>query len=235
MCGSFCRKNNLPEKRPLRSGRSGYAGRMINSLDMGHRRCHSPAAGPAHDVPGAVATRRGLRRRFLHLREDDRDFLPADVQGEAPRLENVEFHPTVTEALHAGFRPCRLCRPMAAGKPVPSLVEKLRRAAEAAPDGRVSDKDLAAMGRRCLDRAPPVQGLSRHDVSRLPARAAHGPGVARREGRQAGRRGAGGARLRIDQRFSRGVCPRVRHAASAGRRQRRCCSRAGSRRRSARC
>jgi AraC family transcriptional regulator of adaptative response/methylated-DNA-[protein]-cysteine methyltransferase len=35
---------------------------------------------------------------------------------------------------------------MDSGKPVPSLVEKLRRAAEAAPDGRVSDKDLAAMG-----------------------------------------------------------------------------------------
>jgi AraC family transcriptional regulator, regulatory protein of adaptative response / methylated-DNA-[protein]-cysteine methyltransferase len=73
-------------------------------------------------------------------------FCRPTCKAKRPRLENVEFCPTVTEALHAGFRPCRLCRPMDAGKPVPSLVEKLRRAAEAAPDGRVTDKDLAAMG-----------------------------------------------------------------------------------------
>src|SRR3982750_2921874 len=67
-------------------------------------------------------------------------FCRPTCKAKRPRPENVEFVPTVTEALHAGFRPCRLGRPMAAGKPVPSLVEKLRRAAEAATDGRVSDK-----------------------------------------------------------------------------------------------
>jgi AraC family transcriptional regulator, regulatory protein of adaptative response / methylated-DNA-[protein]-cysteine methyltransferase len=73
-------------------------------------------------------------------------FCRPTCKAKRPRVENVEFFPTVTEALHGGYRPCRLCRPMDGTKPVPSLVEKLRRAAEAAPDGRVTDKDLAAMG-----------------------------------------------------------------------------------------
>jgi AraC family transcriptional regulator of adaptative response/methylated-DNA-[protein]-cysteine methyltransferase len=60
--------------------------------------------------------------------------------------ENVEFFPSVMEALHGGYRPCRLCRPLDATRPVPPLVERLRRAVEDAPDGRVADKDLAAMG-----------------------------------------------------------------------------------------
>ena len=72
-------------------------------------------------------------------------FCRPTCKAKRPRAENVEFFPTVTEALHGGYRPCRLCRPMDGTKPVPPLVERLRRAVEAAPDGRVTDKDLAAM------------------------------------------------------------------------------------------
>src|SRR6478609_4928110 len=73
-------------------------------------------------------------------------FCRPTCRAKRPKAENVEFCSTVSEALHSGFRPCRMCRPMDAGRPVPSLVERLRRAAEAAKDGRVYDKDLAAMG-----------------------------------------------------------------------------------------
>jgi AraC family transcriptional regulator of adaptative response/methylated-DNA-[protein]-cysteine methyltransferase len=73
-------------------------------------------------------------------------FCRPTCKAKRPRAENVEFFPTVTEALHGGYRPCRLCRPMDGTKPVPPLVERLRCAVEAAPDGRVTDKDLAAMG-----------------------------------------------------------------------------------------
>jgi AraC family transcriptional regulator of adaptative response/methylated-DNA-[protein]-cysteine methyltransferase len=72
-------------------------------------------------------------------------FCRPTCKAKRPRAENVEFFPTVTEALHGGYRPCRLCRPMDGTKPVPPLVERLRRAVEAAADGRVTDKDLAAM------------------------------------------------------------------------------------------
>jgi len=73
-------------------------------------------------------------------------FCRPTCKAKRPRLENVEFVANVSEALHAGYRPCRLCRPMDAAKPVPPLLEKLRRAAEEAEGGRVSDKDLVAMG-----------------------------------------------------------------------------------------
>ena len=72
-------------------------------------------------------------------------FCRPTCRAKKPKPENVEFFPTVMEALHGGYRPCRLCHSMNSTKPVPLLVEKLRRAVEAAPDGRVTDKDLVAM------------------------------------------------------------------------------------------
>ena len=72
-------------------------------------------------------------------------FCRPTCRAKKPKPENVEFFPTVMEALHGGYRPCRLCHPMDAIKPAPALVEQLRRAVEAAADGRVTDKDLTAM------------------------------------------------------------------------------------------
>jgi AraC family transcriptional regulator of adaptative response/methylated-DNA-[protein]-cysteine methyltransferase len=73
-------------------------------------------------------------------------FCRPTCRAKRPKPENVEFFPTINEALHGGYRPCRLCRPMDRTKPVPALVERLRRAVEEAADGRVTDKDLAGMG-----------------------------------------------------------------------------------------
>jgi AraC family transcriptional regulator of adaptative response/methylated-DNA-[protein]-cysteine methyltransferase len=73
-------------------------------------------------------------------------FCRPTCKAKRPRAENVEFFPTIAEALHGGYRPCRLCRPMDGTKPVPALVERLRRAVEESADGRVTDKDLAVMG-----------------------------------------------------------------------------------------
>lgn len=73
-------------------------------------------------------------------------FCRPTCRAKKPKPENVEFFPTVSEALHGGYRPCRLCRPMDSAKPVPPLVERLRRAVEESADGRVTDKELAAMG-----------------------------------------------------------------------------------------
>lgn len=73
-------------------------------------------------------------------------FCRPTCRAKKPKRENVEFFPNVSEALHGGYRPCRLCHPMDTTKPVPPLVEQLRRAVEAAADGRVTDKDLVAMG-----------------------------------------------------------------------------------------
>lgn len=73
-------------------------------------------------------------------------FCRPTCRAKKPRPENVEFFPTPREALHGGYRPCRLCRPMDATRPVPPLIERLRRLVEEAVDGRVTDKELAELG-----------------------------------------------------------------------------------------
>lgn len=72
-------------------------------------------------------------------------FCRPTCRAKKPKPKNVEFFPNINEALHGGYRPCRVCRPMDHVKRPPALVEKLRRAVEESEDGRVSDKDLQAM------------------------------------------------------------------------------------------
>lgn len=62
-----------------------------------------------------------------------------------PRPEHVEFFGAAGEALRAGYRPCRRCRPLHPGGPpawVAPLLERLRQS----PDGRLRDDDLRALG-----------------------------------------------------------------------------------------
>jgi len=113
----------------------------------------TPMASTLRSLPTARTMYRALSRRdsayegvFFTGVKTTGIFCRPTCKAKRPRAENVEFFPTVTAALHGGYRPCRLCRPMDGTKPVPPLVEQLRRAVEAAPDGRVTDKELAAMG-----------------------------------------------------------------------------------------
>lgn len=113
----------------------------------------SALAAPVQSLPTPRTMYRALSRRdpayegvFFTGVKTTGIFCRPTCKAKRPRAENVEFFPTVTEALHGGYRPCRLCRPMDGTKPVPALVERLRRAVEAATDGRVTDKDLVAMG-----------------------------------------------------------------------------------------
>jgi AraC family transcriptional regulator of adaptative response/methylated-DNA-[protein]-cysteine methyltransferase len=62
-----------------------------------------------------------------------------------PARENVEFFPSPNEALLGGYRPCLRCQPMDPGRPVPELIERLRAEVEKAPDGRLTDKELASL------------------------------------------------------------------------------------------
>src|SRR4030081_3814886 len=62
-----------------------------------------------------------------------------------PARENVDFFSTPSEALHSGFRPCLRCNPMDPEKRAPELIERLRAEVERAPDGKLTDKELAAL------------------------------------------------------------------------------------------
>ena len=73
-------------------------------------------------------------------------FCRPTCRARKPRAENVEFFPSTSAALHDGYRPCRLCRPMDRVPRPPAIVTKLLQAVEADPTVRLTDKDLVAMG-----------------------------------------------------------------------------------------
>lgn len=63
-----------------------------------------------------------------------------------PKAENVEFYPTAREAVFAGFRPCRRCRPMESASDAPAWLASLLQRVEAEPERRIRDADLREMG-----------------------------------------------------------------------------------------
>ncbi|MHC4217247.1 MAG: bifunctional transcriptional activator/DNA repair enzyme AdaA [Planctomycetota bacterium] len=62
-----------------------------------------------------------------------------------PLARNVEYFPSAGEALLAGYRPCKRCRPMDNGSRPPAWVESLLQRVDRAPTARVTDGDLRAM------------------------------------------------------------------------------------------
>jgi AraC family transcriptional regulator, regulatory protein of adaptative response / methylated-DNA-[protein]-cysteine methyltransferase len=63
-----------------------------------------------------------------------------------PKPENVEFAPTIQEALHRGYRPCQLCEPMSSGTSAPNWLAPLVDEIRAHPDRRLRDDDLRLRG-----------------------------------------------------------------------------------------
>jgi AraC family transcriptional regulator of adaptative response/methylated-DNA-[protein]-cysteine methyltransferase len=63
-----------------------------------------------------------------------------------PKRENVAFFASVSDALHAGFRPCRRCRPLHHGREPPPLVARLLSTVEEHPGSRLRDADLSRQG-----------------------------------------------------------------------------------------
>src|SRR6188472_729245 len=62
-----------------------------------------------------------------------------------PARENVDFFATSTDALENGYRPCLRCHPLDPNARPPKLIARLRAEVDRAPDGRLTDKELAAM------------------------------------------------------------------------------------------
>ena len=63
-----------------------------------------------------------------------------------PRRENVEFFGCAAEALHAGYRACKRCKPLAVnGDAEPVWVRELLARVDRQPELRVRERDLKAM------------------------------------------------------------------------------------------
>jgi len=63
-----------------------------------------------------------------------------------PKLENVEFASTIQEALHRGYRPCRVCDPMSSAAAAPNWLAPLVDDMQRQPDLRLRDDDLRVRG-----------------------------------------------------------------------------------------
>ncbi len=63
-----------------------------------------------------------------------------------PKQENVCFYDTVREAMAAGYRPCKICRPMESADRVPEDITALLRETEADPRFRITEWELKQRG-----------------------------------------------------------------------------------------
>jgi AraC family transcriptional regulator of adaptative response/methylated-DNA-[protein]-cysteine methyltransferase len=73
-------------------------------------------------------------------------FCRPSCRARKPLPSNVEFFPSVREALVAGYRPCRRCDPALPPGSVPDWVKPLLDAVEQQPERRLHDGDLRSLG-----------------------------------------------------------------------------------------
>lgn len=72
-------------------------------------------------------------------------FCRTTCRARKPLAANVEFVATIQDALHRGFRPCRVCSPLERPSDpawVAALIERVR----THPDRRITDSDVRAIG-----------------------------------------------------------------------------------------
>ncbi len=110
------------------------------------------SARAAVSLPSPRVMYRALTRRdsayegvFLAGVKTTGIFCRPTCRAKKPRAENVEFFASVAEALHGGYRPCRLCHPLDRVPAPPAVVVQLLQAVEANPATRLTDKDLAGL------------------------------------------------------------------------------------------
>lgn len=63
-----------------------------------------------------------------------------------PRREHLDFFHSGGEAVRAGYRPCKRCRPELANGQPPEWIGRLMARAAASPDNRISAQDLRSLG-----------------------------------------------------------------------------------------
>jgi AraC family transcriptional regulator, regulatory protein of adaptative response / methylated-DNA-[protein]-cysteine methyltransferase len=73
-------------------------------------------------------------------------FCRPTCSARTPLAKNVEYYHSIREALFAGFRPCKRCRPLEAAGARPEWVERLLARLEAEPDRRIREEELRGMG-----------------------------------------------------------------------------------------
>ncbi|HEX9793565.1 MAG TPA: methylated-DNA--[protein]-cysteine S-methyltransferase [Planctomycetota bacterium] len=91
-----------------------------------------------------VARDPGFEGVFFAAVKTTRIFCRPTCPARKPLAENVEYHPTARDALAAGFRPCRRCRPLEPPADTPAWLRGLVEEVERDPARRWRDADLRA-------------------------------------------------------------------------------------------
>lgn len=73
-------------------------------------------------------------------------FCRPTCKARKPNRENVEFVASVSAALHEGYRPCKVCRPLHVGSDQPAWMSELIQRLNRAGGERLRDGDLRGMG-----------------------------------------------------------------------------------------
>lgn len=63
-----------------------------------------------------------------------------------PKRENVKFYDSIQEAMSAGFRPCKICRPMESAGTIPEEIAKLIHEVEENPNFKIKEWQLKERG-----------------------------------------------------------------------------------------
>ncbi len=63
-----------------------------------------------------------------------------------PKRENVTFYDTIHDALAAGYRPCKICRPMESANQIPAEIASLLGEVQANPEFRITEWELKQRG-----------------------------------------------------------------------------------------
>lgn len=77
-------------------------------------------------------------------------FCRPSCPAKKPLPRNVEYFATVRDAMFAGYRPCKRCRPLEADGRPPAWVSQLLEQLEGNPEARMRDRDLRGL---CIDPA----------------------------------------------------------------------------------
>jgi AraC family transcriptional regulator of adaptative response/methylated-DNA-[protein]-cysteine methyltransferase len=73
-------------------------------------------------------------------------FCRPTCSAKKPKFENVEYFPTTSDALYAGYRPCLRCSPLDRDKAPPALVKALRERVEQSLADRITGSELRTLG-----------------------------------------------------------------------------------------
>src|SRR5437870_13262867 len=72
-------------------------------------------------------------------------FCRPSCPAKTPLARNRQYFATAGEAIFAGYRPCKRCRPLDTNGRAPSWAQRLLSEVEQRPIGRFTDADLRAM------------------------------------------------------------------------------------------